>query len=60
MNGYMMEYQGKRYATNADSLMEAEDKLEEHLEIAEFEFPCRTSQFDSLESLGDKTEVIFF
>jgi hypothetical protein len=60
MDGYLMEYGEKRYATNADNLMEAEDKLFALLGIINPEMRCKTSRVESLEALVDKNEIIFF
>lgn len=58
MNGYLMQVGGKRYATNADNLMEAEDKLFERL--GNVNLKVKITQVDSLETLSDKETIIFF
>lgn len=60
MNGYVMEYQGKRYATNADNLMEAEENLFEHLGTVDYSVRLKTARVDSLENLKGKDEIHFF
>lgn len=60
MNGYVMECRGKRYATNADNIMEAEEKFFTHLGNVDLDVKCKITQVDSLEALNDKTEIIFF
>ncbi len=60
MNGYMMEVSGKRYATNADNLMEAEEKLFEHLGNVHPDIKYKIYQVDSLDSLNSKDEITFF
>lgn len=51
MNGYVMEYGEKRYATNADNIMEAEEKLFIHLEVSNLESKIKTIQIESLSNL---------
>ncbi len=60
MNGYLMEYGGKRYATNADNVMEAEDKLFIHLGDVFQTMRLKISQVESLESIDGKDEITFF
>lgn len=61
MNGYVMVCGEKRYATNADNMMEAEDKLFEFLENNNLEnIKCNISQVESLENLRDNNEIVFF
>lgn len=60
MNGYVMDFGGKRYATNADNIMEAEEKLFEHLGNVQLEMSCKTHQVESLETLDGKDEINFF
>lgn len=60
MNGYVLEYGGKRYATNADNSMEAEDKLFTFLGDIDLGKSCKIIQVESLDSLRADTEVIFF
>lgn len=60
MNGYVMECRGKRYATNADNILEAEEKLFTHLGNVDLNISCKISQVDSLEALNDKKDIIFF
>lgn len=60
MNGYLMEVGGKRYATVAENLMEAEEKLFEHLGNVDYSVRLKTTRIDSLETLNGKDEINFF
>lgn len=60
MNGYVLEYRGKRYATNAENVMEAEDKLFTLLGDIDLGKSCKVSQVEQLDPLRADTRVIFF
>lgn len=60
MNGYVIVYGDKRYATNADNMMEAEDKLFEFLEHSDLGMSCQVDQVESLDALRDDPNTTFF
>ncbi len=59
MNAYILSHGGKRYATNADNMMEAEDKLIDYLEVSDL-LECQIVPVESIELLEGDESIIFF
>lgn len=59
MNAYLISCEGKRYATNADNMMEAEEKLCEYLETEEIG-KCQFIPVESMDFLASSADILFF
>ncbi len=54
-----MSHGGKRFATNAENMMEAEDKLATYLELDELG-KCQVILLNSIDDVKGKEEIIYF
>lgn len=59
MNTYLIAHGGKRFATNAENMMEAEDKLADYLELEELQ-KCQVILLESMDVVKGKDDIIYF
>lgn len=60
MNRYLIVFGEKHYVTNADNMLEAEEKVFEHFGDVDNNIMCKVSKIESLDCLDKKDETIFF
>lgn len=60
MNAYIIKRKGRRYITNAENLMEAEDKFVEQLELDYSENDYKIEPVELTPRLQDDDSIMFF